>query len=508
MKSNARKTVTGQAHRAANRRGSSDSIPAPSHTGPIVKPSVEDYIENAWKTAIVPALAQYIRIPCLSPAFDAEWETNGHLDRAVTLMLDWVRQELRRIPDASAEVVRLLGRTPVILVEIPGAGDEAVLVYGHLDKQPEMTGWAQGRAAWIPTLEGDRLYGRGGADDGYALFSAVVAVLALHDGGLEHARMTILIEGCEESGSGDLPHYLEHLAARIGEPSVVIALDAGSPSYDQLWLTTSLRGQVTGTLTVRVLNEGVHSGDAAGVVPSSFRIARRLLSRLEDADTGVIVDDFHTPIPQARRQQALAAGTSLGAAFSSQLPFANDTHAVSNETAELILNRTWRPQLSITGMDGLPATAHAPAVMQPAIALKLSLRLPPTLDPEIAAARLKSILELHPPYRCEASFRIDMTSRGWHSHELQPWLARTLESASLAAFGASTAMIGGGGGIPFLALLGEKFPRTQFVVMGVLGPQSNAHGPNEFLHIPTAKRITAVVAQIALAAGQRRGSIQ
>lgn len=471
-------------------------------------PIVEEYIEKIWKTAIVPALEEYIRIPCLSPAFDSEWAANGHMDRAVSLMLDWVQHKLQTIPDARAEVVRLPGRTPVILVEIPGAGDESVLVYGHLDKQPEMSGWAANRGAWSPVLEGDRLYGRGGADDGYALFAAIAAVLALRESGQDHARLTILIEACEESGSGDLPHYLEHLATRLGEPSVVIALDAGSPSYDQLWLTTSLRGQVAGTLSVRVLSEGVHSGDAAGVVPSSFRIARRLLSRIEDADTGAIADDFQAPIPDDRRRQALAAGAALGEDFSRTLPFANGTKAVSNDTHELILNRTWRPQLTITGMEGLPPAKNAPAVMQAATILKLSLRLPPTLDPAIAASRLKVILESHPPYDCDVSFQVDMISRGWHSPDLAPWLARTLESASLAAFGAPTAMIGGGGGIPFLALLGEKFPATQFVVIGVLGPQSNAHGPNEFLHIPTAKRITLVVAHISHHACRQRGSTQ
>lgn len=471
-------------------------------------PTVEEYVEKAWNSAIVPALMEYIRIPCLSPAFDAEWAANGHLERAVTLMLDWVRQALRRIPQASAEVVRLPGRTPVIVVEIPGSGDEDILVYGHLDKQPGMTGWTGKRSAWQPTLEDDRLYGRGGADDGYALFGAVTAVLALCENGLEHARVTILIEACEESGSGDLSHYLEHLAARLGEPSIVIALDAGSPSYDQLWLTTSLRGQVAGTLSVRVLSEGVHSGDAAGVVPASFRIARRLLSRIEDADTGVIIDDFHASIPAGRREQALAAAAALGDEFSRQLPFANGTTAVSNDASELILNRAWRPQLTVTGMDGLPATANAPAVMQPATVLKLSLRLPPTLDPDAAAVRLKEILESDPPYRCDAVFRIDMVSSGWCSPDLQPWLARLLENASLATFGAPMAMIGGGGGIPFLALLGARFPATQFVVIGVLGPQSNAHGPNEFLHLPTAKRITTVVAHIAHVACRHRGSTQ
>jgi len=457
---------------------------------------LQRFIERTWDADVMPALVDYIAIPCESPAFDPDWEATGHMARAVDLMVCWARDKLDSVIGASVDVVRLPARTPVIFIDIPGDVAAPVLIYGHLDKQPPMDGWAPGRGAWIPALEGDRLYGRGGADDGYALFSAITAVLALREHGLAHARCLILIEACEESGSADLPHYVEHLAACIGVPAVVVALDAGCGNYDQLWTTTSLRGQVAGTLTVRVLDEGVHSGDASGVAPSSFRIARHLLSRLEDPASGEIVPAFHADIPDERRDQAVQAGRALGAGFHRQLPFRGGTAPVSDDPAELILNRAWRPQLAITGIDGLPGVADAAAVMHPATALKLSLRLPPTLDPEAAAARLKTLLETDPPYGSEVSFRIDMVSRGWHAPAIEPWLEASLARASDSAFEAPAARIGGGGGIPFLAMLGERFPQAQFVVTGVLGPQSNAHGPNEFLHVPTAKRITAAVAHV------------
>lgn len=444
----------------------------------------------------MPALLEYVAIPCQSPAFDTDWAASGHMDRAVALMAHWARKELSDMPGVTVDVITLPERTPVIFIDIPGDTGAPVLIYGHLDKQPPMTGWTQGRSAWTPSIEGDRLYGRGGADDGYSIFSAITAVLALREQGVEHPRCMILIEACEESGSADLPHYVEHLAPRIGVPAVVIALDAGCGNYDQLWMTTSLRGQVAGTLSVRVLNEGVHSGDAAGVVPSSFRIVRQLLSRLEDPDTGDIVPEFHVPIPDERRVQAARAAAALGTSFHEQLPFPAGMKPVTDDLTQLVLNRSWRPQLAITGIDGLPSVANAAAVMQPTTALKLSLRLPPTFDPEAAAVRLKTILEADPPYRCEVSFRIDMVSKGWHAPAVAPWLEASLDEASTSAFGSPSALIGGGGGIPFLAMLGERFPAAQFVVTGVLGPQSNAHGPNEFLHIPTAKRITAVVAQV------------
>ncbi|MGH8078146.1 MAG: M20/M25/M40 family metallo-hydrolase, partial [Lysobacter sp.] len=241
------------------------------------------------------------------------------MSRAVALMTNWTREKLSNVPDATVDIVTLPERTPVIFIDIPGDTGAPVLIYGHLDKQPPMEGWTQGRSAWIPSIEGDRLYGRGGADDGYSLFSAITAVQALRAHGVAHPRCMILIEACEESGSMDLPHYVEYLAPRIGIPAVVIALDAGCGNYDQLWMTTSLRGQVAGTLTVRVLKEGMHSGDAAGVVPSSFRVARKLLSRLEDPDTGEVVSDFQVCIPDERRVQAERAAAALGASFHEQV---------------------------------------------------------------------------------------------------------------------------------------------------------------------------------------------
>lgn len=454
------------------------------------------FIERRWQDDLLPVLSDYIAIPCQSPAFEPDWAERGHMQRAVTLMTDWARARLADVAGARVDVVTLPGRTPVIYIEIPGEGTAPVLIYGHLDKQPPMPGWTQGREAWTPSLEGERLYGRGGADDGYAIFAAILAIQALRDQGLTHAACTLLIEACEESGSGDLPYYVEHLAPRIGVPAVVVALDAGCGNYQQLWLTTSLRGQVAGALSVRVLEEGVHSGDASGVVASSFRIARSLLSRLEDPDSGEIVETFHAPIPASRRVQAQVAAGALGDGLHAQLPLSPGMRPVHDQPAEVLLNRAWRPQLAITGLDGMPAVADAAAVMQPATTLKLSLRLPPTLDAQAAATRLKALLEADPPYGSEVAFRIDMVSQGWHAPETATWLGATLERASRTSFGAGMALIGGGGGIPFLAMLGERFPSAQFVVTGVLGPQSNAHGPNEFLHLPTAQRITAVVAQL------------
>lgn len=346
-------------------------------------------------------------------------------------------------------------------------------------------------------LEGDKLFGRGGADDGYAMFGAMTAILALHDQDLKHARCVILIEACEESGSYDLPFYVDHLTARIGKPSLVVCLDSGCGNYDQLWLTTSLRGLLNATLTVRVLDEGVHSGDASGVVPSSFRIARQLLSRLEDEATGEIrIAELQVQIPQERRLQASRAARALGDQVHAKFPFASGTTPMAGDLTELILNRTWRPQLAVIGADGLPKPADAGNVLLPSTALKLSLRLPPTLDGDRARDVVRALLVSRPPDGAALEVDFDPVARGWNAPTLAPWLEQSLERASRNAFGATPAYMGEGGTIPFMAMLGEKFPESQFVVTGVLGPQSNAHGPNEFLHIPTGKRVTMVIAQV------------
>ena len=467
--------------------------------------AVQRYVDELWEQSIVAALVEYIRIPNKSPAFDADWEAHGYMDDAVALIGAWCKAHA--VAGMSVEVVRLEGRTPLIFMELPGrdarqsegeAGDEdCVLLYGHLDKQPEMQGWREGLGPWTPVIEGERLYGRGGADDGYAAFASLAALGALAEQELGHARCVILIEACEESGSYDLPHYIDALAPRIGEPSLVICLDSGCGNYDQLWCTTSLRGLVSGDLRVEVLSEGVHSGDAGGIVPSSFRVLRALLSRLEDEGSGRIADGaFHVEIPPERREQAAEAARVLGGTVFDKFPFLPGVQPVESDLTELVLNRTWRPALEVTGAAGLPALADAGNVARPMTALKLSMRLPPTCDAERAGARLRELLEQEPPGGARVTFAPDTAADGWNAPPTSEWLDRSVRAASREHFGADAVYMGEGGTIPFMGMLGEKFPRAQFLITGVLGPASNAHGPNEFLHLPTARRVTCCVAQV------------
>ena len=461
------------------------------------KKALRTFVADTWRSSIVAAISDYIRIPNRSPVFDPDWQRHGHMDRAVALIEGWCRQ--RDIAGLSVEVLRLPRRTPLIFMQIPGsaASQDTVLLYGHLDKQPEFTGWEPGLGPWTPVLRGDRLYGRGGADDGYSAFAALTAIEALQRQGLPHARCVVIIEACEESGSYDLPAYIEHLAPRIGRVELVVCLDSGCGNYEQLWSTTSLRGLIAGDLTVEVLREGVHSGDASGIVASSFRVLRSLLSRIEDEATGEIrLRELRVTIPRERVAQARAAARALRDDVWSKFPFVEGMQPMGRNDVERVLNRTWRPTLSVTGADGIPALDSAGNVLRPKTTVKLSVRIPPLVDAERAGAKLAAVLERKPPHGARVTFEREKGANGWNAPRPAPWLERSVEDASRAFFGKGALYMGEGGTIPFMDMLGQKFPDAQFLITGVLGPHSNAHGPNEFLHLPTGEKVTCCVAQV------------
>ncbi len=454
-----------------------------------------NYINQLWNDSITPTLMEYIKIPNKSPQFDKDWRQHGYMDQAVALIANWCKQHA--VDNMKLEVIKLEDRTPVIFIDIPGSNDDTILLYGHLDKQPEMTGWDSDLHPWKPVLRGDRLYGRGSADDGYAAFASLAAIKSLRDQQIPHARCVILIEACEESGSLDLPFYIDALESRIGKPSLVICLDSGCGNYEQLWVTTSLRGLVGGTLSIDVLKQGVHSGSGSGIVPSCFRILRQLITRIENEMTGdIILQDLHVDIPAQRIHQAEHAATVLGKSVFEDLPFLPSVQPESTSVSELILRRTWKPALSVIGIDGMPAIENAGNVTLPSLSVKLSMRLPPTCSADKAAESLKTILEKNPPNQAKVRYEISDCGSGWNAPAEQPWLAESVKHASRDFFGKEAVYLGEGGSIPFMGMLGKKFPQAQFLITGVLGPESNAHGPNEFLHIPTGKKLTACVAQV------------
>ncbi len=473
--------------------------------------AIRSFVDERWDRSIVAALTRYIAIPAKSPMFDPQWRENGHVDQVVREAAAWV--EAQGVAGLKLELIRLEGRTPVIFFDIPatrssnpGVTPETVVLYGHLDKQPEFNGWRTGLGPWTPKLTDDgMLYGRGGADDGYAIYAAITAIKSLDVQGVARPRCVGLFESCEESGSFDLPAYLDQLRARLGQVGLVVCLDSGAGNYDQLWLTTSLRGNITGTLKVEVLTEGVHSGDASGLVPSTFRIMRSLLDRLEDSQSGELLPrSFHCEIPGLREQQAKATAKVLGDEVFKSYPWAcggDGAPALPTTTdpTQALLNRTWRPTLSVTGVDGMPSLGGAGNVLRPYTAFKLSLRLPPLVDGSEAAQKLKTLLEDNAPYNAKVTFQPDGSATGWNAPDTAPWLHTALDVASRSTFGETVGMIGQGGTIPLMNMLQRGFPRAQMMVCGVLGPKSNAHGPNEFLHLPYAKKLTAAVAHVIAA---------
>jgi len=455
--------------------------------------NAQDFIDEMWMDSIVPELVEYIKIPNKSPHFDADWLKHGYMEDAVGQIFNWCKAQ--DVSGITLDIVRLEGRTPLIFMEIPPQGDadpnDTILMYGHLDKQPEMTGWAEGLGPWIPVIRDGKLYGRGGADDGYAAFSSLTAIMAVQRQGLPHARIVVIIEACEESGSYDLPFYIDHLKAG---------------NYEQLWLTVSLRGMAAGTLRADVLQEGVHSGYASGVVPSSFRVLRQLVSRLEDEKTGtVLLKDLYATIPEQRMEQTRAMAEALGDDIWQAYPFTDGVEPMAANNVERILNRTWRPALSYTGIGGMPELESAGNVLRPYTALKLSMRLPATVDGEAASRVMKETLEANPPSHAKVSFELDHAASGWNAPEIAPWLHASLEKGSQESYGQSVMYMGEGGTIPFMAMLGDFFPEAQFMITGVLGPKSNAHGPNEFLHIPFARKLTTCVAQVIADHCHRKG---
>ena len=454
-----------------------------------------DFIEQQWQNEILSSLCDYIKIPNKSPHFDAQWEEHGYMEQAVNHIADWCKAHAPKA--MTLDIVRLPGRTPLLFMDIPGQTKETVLLYGHLDKQPEMTGWHEGLSPWLPVLKDGRLYGRGAADDGYAAYASLTAIRALEEQGLPHARCVVVIEACEESGSYDLPFYIDVLKARIGKPSLIICLDSGAGNYDQLWMTTSLRGNIVGELSVELISEGVHSGYASGIAADSFRVARQLINRIEDEVSGEIkLSQLHVDIPAKRIQEAAQCASALGDEVFSGLPFYPGVKPMQADCQQLILNRTWRPALTVTGAEGFPAIADAGNVLRPKTAFKLSMRIPPTVCPKEASAALQKALMDNPPYNAKIAFHIDDGSKGWHAPLLAKWLEKAVNDASIAFFNNAAAYMGEGGTIPFMGMLGEKFPAAQFVITGVLGPHSNAHGPNEFLHLDMVKKLTCCVAYI------------
>lgn len=462
---------------------------------------VMKYSELAWQTDILPALSNFVTIPNLSPDFDDDWEHNTHMWAAANILYEWGwKQQHYFSTDFHTEIIKEAGRTPLLYTEVqgtPGSAGGTILIYGHMDKQPAGEGWRANLGPCTPVLEGDYLFGRGPADDGYAYFAALCALRIVAKLGLPYSRCIIMIEAGEESGSPDLSYYMDRLADEIGSVDLIIALDSGCIDYNRLCLTTSLRGYLAADLHTQILTEGKHSGEGGGIVPDVDRIERALLNTIEDAETGkILLPELEITIPEERLDDALVVADILGSKeIINRFSWIPGCHPSNLSPYELILDNTWRISMHKSG-SSIPSLDKAANVLRPEQTSRLVFRLPPTLDPDYAYTCLRNRLENRTPQGAQVSFEHKMSARGWNAPTLTPWLKDSLDSASIAFFGNPMVAMGEGGCIPFMTMLGERFPNAQFVITGVLGPKSNAHAPNEALHLPTAMRVTACVAKI------------
>ena len=461
-------------------------------------------IARSFETTAVPSLGEYVAIECLSPAFDPSWESTGAIEAAVQHLVAWARS--RKIADLAVSIQRLEGRTPVIVIDVGSTGDDVgtALLYGHLDKQPPLGSWSEGLAPFVPVRRGDLLFGRGTADDGYSLYSALIAIEALEAGGLPHGRCVLLIEASEESGSPDLEVHLDQLVARLGDVNLVVCLDSGALDFDRLWITSSLRGNLVITVQVEVLTHGVHSGEASGVVPSSFRILRQLLDRIEDPETGETrVDELRVQPPAHLLAAAATLADELDDPLSRAFPAVSDLALMGRDGADRLIRQSWSTSVSVIGIDGVPSVAEGGNVLRPSTTAKLSIRIPPSVDAHAAQDAVVATLRAAPPSGATVSVHAEQPAQGWVAAPLAPWLKDAVDEASTLAFGRPAGVLGEGGSIPFLAALGIRFPEAQFVATGVLGPGSNAHGPDESLHIPCAISVTTALGVILSAHARR-----
>lgn len=454
----------------------------------IIKP----YIEKYFNSSILPTLTEYIKIPNCSPNYDADWEKNGNAIKAANLLADWIDDQ--NLKNCNVTLFQDPGHTPFIFVDIQATrenDDRTILMYGHLDKQPPFTGWSEGLGPQDPVIKDGHLYGRGGADDGYSTFATIASIKACQDNNGPLPRIVILIEGAEESNTDDLFYYVNGLKKTIGTPSLIICLDSGCADYERLWVTTNLRGVCSINLKVSVLSQGLHSGLSGGLVPDSFMITRKILDRIEDPETGILKNqELYVQIPKERDTQMDEMIKILGdKKILESIPWYQNTQPLEKDIKNTVVRNTWKPTLTITGCDGIPDIEHAGNVIRPYTELCLSFRLPPLIDSAKAGQLIKAELEKDPPFNAKVEANIINTGDGWSLSSFSERLRNILNIASQRFFLKDMGFFGEGGSVPFVQFFNNMYPKADFAVLGVNGPFSNIHGPDENLNLDFCQRL-------------------
>ena len=457
-----------------------------------------EIIDAHWDNWYVKGLCEFIEVPNLTPMVDPNYLTNGLNEKAMALVDDYINK--LEIKGISKKIFQPDGMTPLIVYAVDkaeGGSDAQIMFYGHLDKQPWMDGWDEGLGPTKPVIRGEYLYGRGGGDDGYSPFSTMLAIKNAQLQGIKHSRIVLVLETEEESGSPNLINLLNIAKDFIGNPDYLFCLDSGAFDYNQLWLTSSLRGITLMDVTVKAGKGGYHSGEVGGIVPETFRVMRHLLNRLDDPKTGLPMEELNTELPAYARPEAERMVALSGEAMCKKYKMEEGVKYCSQDNlVEMYLNNTWRANLSVTGAGGLPDYNRAGNVVRPQTTLRLSYRLPPNMDCHKAAAIVKQKLTTDVPHDCIVEIKGDHNGNGWCMKDPEPWFHDVINNASKNFYDREYGSYGMGGSIPFLSQLGGLYPNTFIVALGLLGPQSNAHAPNESVNLTYAKKLTMCMSHI------------
>lgn len=437
------------------------------------------YVNEQMSSALT-TLAELVAIPSVS------WDSFDPAEgvRCAQAVKDYAAQleffESIEILTASLPSGTEQGR-PAVLARRPARnGAPTVLLYAHSDVQPPGDSQEWQTDPFVATRIGDRIFGRGAADDKAGIVSHVESIRALlklqPDTNL---GFVLFVEGEEEAGSPSFEAFLETYKEQL-KADVIIVADSTNYTAETPALTVSLRGNVTINVTVRTLDHALHSGMFGGAVPDAFLAFNSVISSCYAEDGSCVIPgiqgyDMKTP-PYTEAQVRAESGVL------------ENVQLIGRGT---ILNRLWNePTLTVTGMD-IPPVSEASNTLLPSVRARLSLRIPPNVDATVAAENIIQFLHEHVPFGAELTCDDVNVGQGYQVADDEA--SEQVREAMALAWSAKVVDIGVGGSIPFIASFAEAFPAASVLVTGVEDPDSRAHSPNESLHVGAFEK--AIVAQ-------------
>ncbi|MCU1577765.1 MAG: hypothetical protein JWP70_2469 [Leifsonia sp.] len=453
---------------------------AHASTGALLDADAEQRLRLAVQESLpatIADLSNLVRIPSVSWAAFDQANVAASADAVAALLRETGVFDSVRIAQAPIGDGPELGQPAVLATRAARNGRPTVLLYAHHDVQPQGKDEDWESVPFEPTVRGDRLYGRGAADDKAGVMAHVASVRALSAtlGDDLELGLAVFIEGEEEFGSRSFANFLElHRDALAAD--VIVVADSDNWDIDTPALTVGLRGNVTFRLTVRTLEHASHSGMFGGAVPDAMLAMIRLLSTLHADDGSVAVaglTEHEAETPEydeetMRHEAALLDGVT---------PIGSGT----------ILSRIWsKPAITVTGIDA-PSVANASNTLAPSVSVRVSARIAPGQSAADAYLAIERHIHANAPFG--AHIEIDDIDTGDpFLVDTSGWAVAEAKRAMADAWGADAIEMGVGGSIPFIADLVRVFPQAQILVTGVEDPDSRAHSPNESLHLGVFKR--------------------